>query len=438
MVVGRMTPGEDTPPESERALAVKKQHLERLIRDQAVGVSANLFAWLMMIAVRPEMVMRATKGDAQRAAQYLAGMTTGASLVEFILTPMLGRLSDTVGRRPFLIAAPAICTAARLVTFWGASNGSLSAVLAANWIDRCTSGSAFPLYMTVSGAQRSDVVLGNDLAKVNATVTGCAGLAVALAPFAGGMIMQATGHPKYAAAASSCVSALHLYYVVRNVRETLEVEKRSPLPTAAACNPFNFLRFFRGGKRMRLLSLSALLQAMPSEMHDTRMVMLKSKLGFTTKDISLYMLGVGASVIVSGMIAKGTLSSLGQRGHTHLGSAAAIGSLMSWAVARNSYGVATAVGLDAIGSQRAIGIGAMLTGLGISKGMGRGDIAGSLANMNTLTKVLGPLMYARAFARGGQRTPFMTAVLFILAAEAVFLLAKDEAPDAEERRKKEG
>ena len=138
MVVGRMTPGEDTPPESERALAVKKQHLERLIRDQAVGVSANLFAWLMMIAVRPEMVMRATKGDAQRAAQYLAGMTTGASLVEFILTPMLGRLSDTVGRRPFLIAAPAICTAARLVTFWGASNGSLSAVLAANWIDRCT------------------------------------------------------------------------------------------------------------------------------------------------------------------------------------------------------------------------------------------------------------------------------------------------------------
>ena len=47
-----------------------------------------------MIPARPEMVLRVTGGDAVRTAEALGSMTSGAALFEFLITPVLGRLSD--------------------------------------------------------------------------------------------------------------------------------------------------------------------------------------------------------------------------------------------------------------------------------------------------------------------------------------------------------
>ena len=55
---------------------------------------------------------------------------------------------------------------------------------------------------------------------------------------------------------------------------------------------------------MITLAVVALLLAFPTEMHDTRMVLLKTKLGFGVKEIGLYMLAVGASIMASGIAAK--------------------------------------------------------------------------------------------------------------------------------------
>ena len=88
------------------------------------------------------------------------------------------------------IAAPLICAIARAVTFIGGSKGSLRSVVLANWIDRCFAGSMFPLYLTVCRASVTDLVLGPDLATATARMMGPAGLAVAISPFAGGMVMQ--------------------------------------------------------------------------------------------------------------------------------------------------------------------------------------------------------------------------------------------------------
>ena len=66
------------------------------------------------------------------------------------------------------------------------------------------------------------------------------------------------------------------------------------------------------------------------------------------------------------------------------------------------------------------GVKTMLTTLAVRQGMGRGQIAASLANMTTLSKVVAPLVFAKLFGRFGQRAPFYTAAMFLLAAEALF------------------
>jgi len=366
--------------------------------------------------------LRVCKGDAQRAAGVLAGLTTGASLFEFVATPLLGRLSDRYGRRPFLVAAPLICCAARLVTY-ACADGNLRAVVAANWIDRCFSGSAFPLFLTVARASITDLVLGEELTKAMTGLAAIAGLAVSLSPFTGALLMQKYGNPKYAALAAAAVSAAHALYVWRNVEETLEPEKRKGVELEG-CNPFSFTQFFRDrgatGRHMRLLSWVALLLAFPTEMHDTRMVLLKTKLGFGVKEIGLYMLAVGASIMASGVAAKVSIGKLGQVSHTHLAATAAVASLLAWASAKGGRDVALACAFSVLGGTAASGVKSMLTTLAVDRGMGRGQIAASLANMTTLTKVVAPLAFASLFARFGQRAPFLAAAGFIVAAEAMF------------------
>lgn len=105
------------------------------------------------------------KSDPAFVGNTLAAMTSGASLVEFVLTPFLGAVSDKVcdseppattlttsvtfypalsqlvltlvqvGRRPVLLGAAALCAIARFVTFT-AGDISLKAVVLANWFDR--------------------------------------------------------------------------------------------------------------------------------------------------------------------------------------------------------------------------------------------------------------------------------------------------------------
>lgn len=215
--------------DAEAKLASERNEtLEDVLRPMTVSFALNLFSWLMMIPVRPEMVLKATGQDAAKATKILAGMTTGASLVEFLATPLLGRLSDRFGRRPLLLAAPAACIAARLCTYAGASHGSLRAVVLSNWFDRCLSGSMYPLFGTIGRASLTDVVLGDELAKALASLAAPAGIAVVAGPFVGGAIMHATGKPRATALASAAVSALHLAYVYRRFRETLPAEASGP------------------------------------------------------------------------------------------------------------------------------------------------------------------------------------------------------------------
>ena len=72
-------------------------------------------------------------------------------------------------------------------------------------------------------------------------------------------------------------------WVVWGFEETLAPsDRKSDIPWAKT-NPFSFLNLFRGSAPMRKLSSLIVLQAFPSDMHDTRMVLNKTVLGFDAK-----------------------------------------------------------------------------------------------------------------------------------------------------------
>ena len=129
----------------------------------------NLAAWLMMIPARPEMVLRVAKGDAIQASQILGGMTAGAALFEFLVTQLIGRVSDKLGRKALLFACSSVCFLGRLNTFFLA-DGGYSSVVFANWVDRVFTGACFPAFFTVMNASMSDIFLGDKLAAHGGTI----------------------------------------------------------------------------------------------------------------------------------------------------------------------------------------------------------------------------------------------------------------------------
>ena len=59
--------------------------------------------------MEPELITQQLYGgDVAVAAAVITQMTSLSGLLEFSLTPSLGRLSDVVGRRPFFIVCPAL------------------------------------------------------------------------------------------------------------------------------------------------------------------------------------------------------------------------------------------------------------------------------------------------------------------------------------------
>lgn len=426
-------PPEQSEAEQEAALARKWQ----TTRVQMAGFAMNIFAWLCMIPARPEMVLKVSGGDPGLASQTLASMTGATSLVEFLMAGLLGRLSDKVGRRPILMTMPVVAACGRMMTLAASlkdGGNNRAWVVGANWLDRMISGSAFPVYMHVHGAAMADMWMKHKdqtiLPALGAKTAGYAGLAIAAAPFCGAQVMARTGSVAGVPLLSGGVSLLHSLFIYSSFRETLPAEQRREFKWSGA-SPLAFTQFFtspgKDGKRMRVLGLALLLGALTRDMHDTRMVLLKTKLGFGAKEVGNYMLASGSTVMLQGYASASTMKNFGLVKHTYLATLMAIGEQLAWSVTSSAKGIVLACIFGILGNTYAAGINHMLARTGErALGIGRGQLNAMFANMHTIVKIPGPLLFATLFGKFGQAAPFRLAATLLTLSGLIFTLLPDE------------
>jgi len=436
---------------SELSTAAKAE-IDRTLKVLGNGFVYNMFSWFMMIPARPAMIGAAMGGDVTKTTTAMANMTSAASLMEFLLTPTLGVLSDKVGRRPVLLGSAAVAAVARLVTFLAADTGG-SAVVYANYLDRAFSGSAFPLFITTAFASAADLAKKHGhpamLSALTAKVQSTMGVALVLSPPLGALVMQKFG-PKYPALLAVLVSAAHFSYMRDNYVETRPepAADDAPPPTAEAAaaeakvaagrsNPLSFLAFFRGDATTATLSLAYLLYSLPVEMHDVRMSLMRQfKLtdGETAKVLAL--LGVGT--VVGGISTGPGIKALGPRAYTAAASACAVAFHLAWARAHDYPTVTTTTLFSTFASSATAPLKTALTVRAMAAGMLPGQISGSLSNLQGATKVVMPQVYSRLFAMFGQQAPFVFAAMATVAGLLVFNSVKEKQGSKEKGEKGKG
>jgi multidrug resistance protein len=145
---------------------------------------------------------------------WLTGIYSG---MQIIFTPLLGRLSDRVGRRPVLIVSLAGTALGFLVMGWATS---LSLLFVARIIDGATGGN-----ISTAQAYIADVSTPENRSRSMGLIGAAFGLGFTFGPMIGGIMSRISyGAPFYFAAALAAVNVVLLYFILP---ESLSPEYRS-------------------------------------------------------------------------------------------------------------------------------------------------------------------------------------------------------------------
>jgi DHA1 family tetracycline resistance protein-like MFS transporter len=278
----------------------------------------------LIVPVLPLLVGEFVSGRDEQAL-WFGLMTTVFGLMQFIFMPMLGALSDRVGRRPVLMVSMAGMGINFLATAWAPS-------IAWMFIGRIVGGMS-SASMSVASAYASDISTSENRAKSFGKVGAAFGLGFICGPMLGGLLGSVNLHlPFYVAAALSGANLLYGYFAVP---ESLPMEGRGEFKLAKI-NPFSALgRLLKRTEIRGLVIVYALMTFAQMMLQSTWVLYTTFRFDWTPREngIALFCVGVSAAVVQAGLLGI-LMHRFGERRLSLLG-------LTSGAITYLLYGLAT-------------------------------------------------------------------------------------------------
>ena len=247
----------------------------------------------LIVPVLPLLVGQFVASREQQAL-WFGVMSMSFGLMQFIFMPMLGAVSDRLGRRPVMLYSMAGMCINFLVTAWAPN-------LACLFIGRIVGG-ASSASMSVASAYASDVSSHDTRAKSFGKIGAAFGLGFICGPALGGLLGKLNLHlPFYVAAALSAANFIYGYLAVP---ESLAPGARAPF-TLARINPFAALgRLVRRTDIRGLVIVYALMTFAQMMLQSTWVLYTTFRFDWGPGDngLALFCVGVSAAVVQAGLL----------------------------------------------------------------------------------------------------------------------------------------
>ena len=371
-------------------------------RDFSIFLAASFFMVLSasLVAFSPAPVLIAEIG-AERATSTLSMIAACAALTEIIISPAVGGLLDSIGRKPALIFALSC------VSFFYGLVGLHSSVLticAAKFVGMLCFGS----FLTTSQVIVSDIAISSP-ERMSQTL----GMLYALSSC--GFFMGAIIAGKLSVfglsvnyRTSTVVSALTAALVYFGMKETLHPSKRitfrenkthlrkkllqSPL---SSCTRI----LFRHSKEVRILAILIMIQSLPGHMNDTFQILVRSEWNIDMKDFASFFGLLGVVNIFSNIVGSQLVVKLGIK---HFTAIATLSSVLSpiGATLLSFRGLTIGCLIGFLASAQMLGVTAALYVEGAKSNVPQGELAGERAAFLALAKVIGPIWYSFLYIKG--------------------------------------
>jgi len=368
----------------------------------AAHMGLNVAALTATLTSRPGMVIDLYNGDASAAATQMTAWTTSVGLLEFVLNPWCGWLSDSFGRKPCLLLSPVISVLLKLNAFRNPSLRNLA-------LERIISGAATTLSGTTSSSSAlSDICpTSTSLSLATAQLGTAAGLGVLLGPQLGNAIASRRG-ARQALLAGVAISAIQFVLVFATVKESNPPGKRPAESTkvvpAKQNNPLNFLQILTKDKGLcGLITVAAMQCCVEGKViSDMNTFYISVEAQMSDSQRSMWITLFGACMAIAGQVARSSIRVLGQRGHTTFSNFATIAGFLLLGSAATPVTVWGVLPFFLLSTERRSAVTALADKRAVAVGIGRGEFAGAFANLRAIVVAVAPMMYGYFYVKGKQ------------------------------------
>ncbi|MBE3024242.1 MFS transporter [Janthinobacterium sp. BJB1] len=336
----------------------------------------------LVVPVLPILIGDFVSGKDAQAFWY-GIMAAVFGLLQFIFMPMLGAISDRVGRRPVLLYSMAGMGINFLATGWAPN-------LACLFIGRIIGGVS-SASMSVASAYASDISTPDNRAKSFGKIGAAFGLGFICGPMLGGLLGEINLHlPFYVAAGLSAANFIYGYFMVP------ESLLRGPGPrppfTFARINPFAALLKLARRVEIRGLVVAFGLMTFAQMMLNTTWVLYTHfRFDWTPRQngIALFCVGLCAAVVQAGLLGI-LIKRFGEVRLSLLGMASGALTYLLYGLATQGWMMYALILCNLL----AFAAGPALQGI-ISKASGageQGELMGSLQSISSLGIIIMPLL----------------------------------------------
>lgn len=340
----------------------------------------------LAVPVLPLLVGDFVSGaDAQAKWYGILAATFG--LMQFLCMPLLGSLSDKIGRRPVLIFSSAGMGLNFLVTAWAPT---LTWLFLGRFI-----GGACSASMSTASAYASDISTPEKRAKTFGLIGAAFGLGFICGPMLGGILGKISLHlPFYVGAALCFANAIFGFFFVK---ESLPKDKRSPFAIAKA-NPFSsFTRLFARKDIGALIIVFALTSFAQILQQTTWVLYTHFKFGWGPEEngYALFCVGLTAAIVQAALLSR----LIRVMGEVRLGIVGlSIASLIYFANGLASHGwmIYALIGLNFLSYAAGPALQAIVSKATDPKE--QGALMGSLQSLSSLAIVIAPIVSTQLLA----------------------------------------
>jgi len=377
-----------------------------------ITVAIDMIGFGIIGPVFPKLILGLTGGSDATAAALLGVFGTIFAAMQLIFAPVLGVLSDRIGRRPVIILSCFGLAIDYLIMALAPTIGWL-------YVGRILTGMTAANLVTAY-AYVSDVTAPEKRAGAFGLISGAFGLGFIIGPVIGGLL--GNGNPRLPFWVAAALSAVNLVYGFFVLAESLEKEDRSTKFDWRRANPFGALKLLRSHHQLwRLSTISFIGYVAHEALPIVFVVYTIHRFHWTPAMNGVALMIVGACSVAVSMTTGAFVTKFGERMTLVLGLLFALLGFVVMGAANNGAVFLLSIPLICLWSIYSPAVQNLMTRR-VSRSE-QGELQGALGSMRSIAMLIGPGVFTWTFAAFISRWNLPGAPWYLAAAMMVISVA---------------